>query len=81
MLKYIRIILIALFCAALAGAAGVFYYNYTHEDTVAPVIQADSELIEVSVTDPEVKGEPNVDGQDPIDGNDLNKLINIILGK
>ena len=38
-------------------------------------------LGKVSVTDPEVKGEPNVDGQDPIDGNDLNKLINIILGK
>ncbi|MBR4193352.1 MAG: hypothetical protein IKQ54_03360 [Oscillospiraceae bacterium] len=76
MLKYIRIILIALFCAALAGAAGVFYYNYTHEDTVAPVFQADSELIEVSVTDPQEALIQGLHASDNVDG-DLTAKIRI----
>jgi hypothetical protein len=38
-------------------------------------------LGKLSATDASVKGNPNVDGQGGIDGNDLNALINIILGK
>ena len=74
MLKYIRIILIALFCVALAGAAGVYYYNYTHEDTAAPVFQADSDLIEVSVTDPQEALIQGLHAGDNVDGDLTDKI-------
>lgn len=50
MLKLIRVTLIALFAAALLGAAALFLYNYTHEDTQPPVFAMDAAEIEVSVT-------------------------------
>lgn len=53
MLKQIRILLVLLFLLALGGAAGLYFYNYTHEDTSPPVFRSDADVIEVSVLDPE----------------------------
>ena len=53
MLRYVRIILIVLFCLALIGAAGLYFYVYTHEDNTPPVFRSGTDLLEISVTDPE----------------------------
>ena len=84
MLKFVRIALVILFVLALAGAAGVFFYNYTHEDTSAPAFRSDADLIEISVTDPSdallqgLRAYDNVDGDltSKIRVKEISKLIN-----
>lgn len=84
MLKYIRILLIVLFCLALLGAAGLFFYNYTHEDASPPAFRSGTDLLEVSVTDPseallaQLQASDNVDGDltDKIRIKDISTLIN-----
>lgn len=84
MLKTVRITLVILFVLALAGAVGVFFYNYTHEDTKAPAFRSDADLIEVSVTDPQevllqgLRAYDNVDGDlsAKIRVKDISTLIN-----
>ena len=53
MLRIVRIILIILFCLALLCAAGLYFYTYTHEDASPPVFRSGTDLLEVSVTDPD----------------------------
>ena len=53
MLRYVRVVLVVLFCLALAGAVGLYVYNYTHEDTSPPAFRSGTDLLEVSVTDSE----------------------------
>lgn len=74
MLKYVRIILIILFCAALAGAVGLYFYNYTHEDTSAPAFRSEAELLEVSVTDPEQALMQGLSAYDNVDGDLTSKI-------
>ena len=84
MLRYVRIILIALFCLALIGAAGLYFYIYTHEDTSPPAFRSGTDLLEVSVTDPdealleELWAYDNVDGDltSRIRVKDISTLIN-----
>lgn len=84
MLKYIRIALVTLFLLALAGSAGLFYYNYTHEDNQPPAFSKEQELVEVSVTDPPeallqgLAAYDNVDGDvtDRIKVKKISQLVN-----
>ena len=68
MIKIVRTVLVVLFCLALLGAAGLYYYNYTHEDVKAPVFRSDTELLEVSVTDPEEALLEGLAAEDDFDG-------------
>ena len=52
MMKLIRNVLVVLFCAALVGASGLFFYVRTTEDSTPPEFHIDTDPIEVSVTDP-----------------------------
>ena len=52
MMKLIRNVLVVLFCAALVGASGLFFYVRTTEDNTPPEFHIDTDPIEVSVTDP-----------------------------
>lgn len=76
MLKIVRIILVILFCLALAGAGGLYFYNYTHEDTSAPAFRSETDLLEVSVTDPEQTLLRGLSAYDNVDG-DLTSKIRI----
>ena len=84
MLKYIRIVLVVLFCLALAGAGSLYFYNYTHEDTQPPAFSKETELVEVSVTDPQqallrgLAAYDNVDGDvtDRIKIKSISQLVN-----
>lgn len=76
MLKYVRIALLTLFVLALVGAGGIFYYGYTHDDISPPVFRSNSDLIEVSVNDPESVLLSGLSAYDNIDG-DLTKEIRI----
>lgn len=74
MIKFIRIILIVLFCLALAGAANLYVYNYTHEDTTPPVFRSDSDLIELSVSDPRESLLKDLYASDNVDGDVTAKI-------
>ena len=76
MLKYVRIILIVLFVLALAGAGGLYFYAYTHEDTSPPAFRCDSELVEVSVKDPAQALLQGLYAYDNVDG-DLTAKIRV----
>lgn len=76
MLRYVRIILIILFCLALIGAAGLYFYTYTHEDTSPPAFRSGTDLLEVSVTDPEEALLAELSAYDNVDG-DLTSKIRI----
>lgn len=74
MLKHVRIILIVLFCLSLAGASGLYFYVYTHEDTSPPAFRSDSELLELSVTDPEQAMLRGLRAYDNVDGDLTGKI-------
>ena len=76
MLRYVRIILIVLFCLALIGAAGLYFYIYTHEDNSPPVFRSGTDLLEVSVTDPKEALLEELWANDDVDG-DLSSRIRI----
>ena len=76
MLRYVRIILIVLFCLALFGAAGLYFYIYTHEDNSPPVFRSGTDLLEVSVTDPKEALLEELWANDDVDG-DLSSRIRI----
>ena len=84
MLRTVRIILIILFCLALIGAAALYFYTYTHEDTSPPAFRSGTDLLEVSVTDPdeallrELWAYDNVDGDlsSKIRVKDISTLVN-----
>lgn len=74
MLKYVRTILIGLFCIALLGAAGVYYYVRTHEDYQPPVFHAESDVIELSVADPQEALFQGLSATDDRDGDLTGKI-------
>ena len=76
MLRYIRTILVILFILALIGAAALFLYNYTHEDISPPAFRMDSDLVEVSVSDPDSALLQGLSAYDNVDG-DLSAQIRI----
>ena len=76
MLRYIRTILVILFILALIGAAALFLYNYTHEDVSPPAFRMDSDLVEVSVSDPDSALLQGLSAYDNVDG-DLSAQIRI----
>ena len=68
MIKYVRIFLILLFCLALAAAAGLYFYIYTHEDTRPPAFRSSAELIVISMADPEEALLQGLNAYDNVDG-------------
>ncbi len=84
MLRYIRITLIILFVAAFLGAGALWLYQYTHEDTSPPAFRSDTDLLEVSVTDPSEALVEGLYAYDNMDGDlsgqirvrDISTLIN-----
>ena len=84
MLKYVRIILVILFIAALVGASGLYLYTTAHDDRTPPVFHAGDELLEISVNDPpeallrDLTATDNVDGDltGKIHVKDISTLIN-----
>ena len=76
MLKYVRIVLVVLFCLALIGAVGLYFYIYTHEDTSPPAFRSGSDLLEVSVRDPEQALLGQLWAYDNVDG-DLTAKIHV----
>ena len=46
MIKLIRSVLVVLFCAALVGASGLFFYVRTTEDNTPPVFHIEADPIE-----------------------------------
>ncbi len=76
MLRYVRIILVVLFCLALIGAAGLYYYVHTHEDTSPPTFRSGTDLLEVSVKDPEEALLRDLQAYDNVDG-DLSARIHV----
>ena len=76
MLRTVRIILIILFCLALIGAAALYFYTYTHEDTSPPAFRSGTDLLEVSVTDPDEALLQELWAYDNVDG-DLSSRIHV----
>ena len=76
MLRLVRIILIILFCLALIGAAGLYFYTYTHEDNIPPTFRSGTDLLEVSVTDPDEALLQELWASDNVDG-DLSAKIHV----
>lgn len=76
MLRTVRIILIILFSLALLGAAGLYFYTYTHEDTSPPAFRSGTDLLEVSVTDPDEALLQELWAYDNVDG-DLSSRIRV----
>ena len=74
MLKYIRIILVTFFSLALLAAVGLYYYEATHTDSTPPVFQAATDLLEVSVTDPQEVLLEGLTAYDNVDGNVTGKI-------
>ena len=77
MLKLIRSTLVVLFCAALAGAAGLYWYNKTHEDLTPPVFHSETDMIEISVNDPPEAMLQGLSATDDRDG-DISSNIRVI---
>ena len=76
MLKNVRIILVILFILSLLGAGALYFYNYTHEDNTPPAIRAETDLLEVSVTDPSEALLQGLSASDNVDG-DLSAKIRV----
>ena len=76
MLRDVRIVLVILFCLALAGAVGLYFYRYTHEDTSPPAFRSGTDLLEVSVTDPDEALLNQLEAYDNVDG-DLSSRIRV----
>lgn len=76
MLRYVRIVLVVLFCLALVGAVGLYFYRYTHEDTSPPAFRSGTDLLEISVTDPEDALLDQLEAYDNVDG-DLTSAIRV----
>ena len=69
MLRFVRITLIILFCLALIGAVGLYFYRYTREDTSPPAFRSGTDLLEISVTDPADALLSDLEAYDNVDGN------------
>ena len=76
MLRYVRIVLVLLFCLALAGAVGLYFYRYTHEDTSPPAFRSGTDLLEISVRDPDSMLLDQLWAYDNVDG-DLSSRIRV----
>ena len=76
MLRYVRIFLVLLFVLALVGAVGLYFYNYTHEDTSPPAFRSGTDLLEISVTDPDDALLNQLEAYDNVDG-DLSARIRV----
>ncbi len=76
MLRYVRIVLVLLFCLALAGAVGLYFYRYTHEDTSPPAFRSGTDLLEISVRDPDSSLLDQLWAYDNVDG-DLSSRIRV----
>ena len=76
MLRYVRIVLVLLFCLALAGAVGLYFYLYTHEDTSPPAFRSGTDLLEISVRDPDSTLLDQLWAYDNVDG-DLSSRIRV----
>ncbi len=76
MLRYVRVFLVVLFCLALAGAAGLYVYRYTHEDTSPPAFRSGTDLLEISVKDPDSALLNQLWAYDNVDG-DLSSKIRV----
>ena len=76
MLRYVRIVLVLLFCLALAGAVGLYFYRYTHEDTSPPAFRSGTDLLEISVRDPDSTLLDQLWAYDNVDG-DLSSRIRV----
>lgn len=76
MLRYVRIVLVLLFCLALAGAVGLYFYLYTHEDTSPPAFRSGTDLLEISVRDPDSILLDQLWAYDNVDG-DLSSRIRV----
>lgn len=74
-MKYIRSLVVILFILSLAGYAGLRFRYESNLDEVAPVINCDSEAIEVSVEDSEEILLEGVTASDNKDGDLTNQVI------
>ncbi len=75
MLKLIRILLVTAFVLTLAGAAALFLYNYTHEDTQRPVFKMDASEIYVSVNAGKEELRQGLHAYDNVDGDITSRIL------
>lgn len=75
MLRTIRVILSVLFVITALAFATVVVYKYTHDDTKPPVITADSDLLEISVSATEQELKAGLKAYDNIDGDVTDRIL------
>ena len=74
MLRYIRVFLVSFFSLALLAAAGLYYYEATHTDSQPPVFHAQTDVLEVSVSDPREAMLEGLSASDNVDGDLTDKI-------
>lgn len=75
MLKFIRILLVTAFAAALLGAAGLYFYTYSHRDVSKPAFRVDEPVLEISVTADRSELLRGLYAFDNVDGNITDRII------
>ena len=75
MLRIIRVILSVLFVVTALTFATVVVYKYTHDDTKPPVITAETDLLEVSVSASDEELKAGLKAYDNVDGDITGRIL------